>query len=129
MGVQRAMPKKYTDEQLLQLCVDSAKEKLAEDVVTLSIGQSSSIADYFVIATANSEPQLRAVSDFIERQAREKFGVHTSSSAENNEGGWVLLDFGNVIVHVMTPQMRARYNLEGLWGDADKLRRMRPDNQ
>ena len=122
------MPKKYTDEQLLQLCVDSAKEKLAEDVVTITLGAASSIADYFVIATANSEPQLRAVSDFIERQARAKFGVHTASNAENNEGGWVLLDFGNVIVHVMTPEMRARYNLEGLWGDADKLRRMRPDN-
>ena len=123
------MPKKYTDEQLLQLCVASAEEKLAEDVVTLTLGSASSIADYFVIATANSEPQLRAVSDFIERQVREKFGVHTSSNAENNEGGWVLLDFGNVIVHIMTPEMRARYNLEGLWGDADKLRKMRPNNQ
>ena len=123
------MPKKYTDDQLLQLCVDSAKEKLAEDVVTLSIGSVSSIADFFVVATANSEPQLRAVADFIERKAREKFGVHTSSSTENSEGGWVLLDFDNVIVHIMTPEMRARYNLEGLWGDAEKLRRMRPELQ
>ena len=123
------MPKKYTDEQLLQLCVASAEEKLAENVVTLTLGSASSVADYFVIATANSEPQLRAVSDFIERLVREKFGVHTSSNAENNEGGWVLLDFGNVIVHIMTPEMRSRYNLEGLWGDADKLRKMRPDNQ
>ena len=123
------MPKKYTDEQLLRLCVASAEEKLAENVVTLTLGSASSVADYFVIATANSEPQLRAVSDFIERQVREKFGVHTSSNAENNEGGWVLLDFGNVIVHIMTPEMRSRYNLEGLWGDADKLRKMRPDNQ
>ena len=123
------MPKKYTDEQLLRLCVDSAKEKLAEDVVTITLGQASSIADYFVIATANSEPQLRAVSDFIERKVREEFGVHTSSGAENSEGGWVLLDFGNVIIHIMTPKIRAKYNLEGLWGDADKLRRMRPDNQ
>ena len=123
------MPKKYTDEQLLQLCVASAEEKLAENVVTITLGSASSVADFFVIATANSEPQLRAVADFIERQVREKFGVHTSSNAENNEGGWVLLDFGNVIVHVMTPEMRNRYNLEGLWGDADKLRHMRPDNQ
>ena len=123
------MPKKCTDDQLVKLCVDSANEKLAENVVTLSIGPVSSIADFFVIATANSEPQLRAVSDFIERQVREKFGVHTASNAENNEGGWVLLDFGNVIVHIMTPEMRSRYNLEGLWGDADKLRRMRPDNR
>ena len=123
------MPKKYTDEQLLQLCVASAEEKLAEDVVTLTLGSASSVADFFVIATANSEPQLRAVSDFIERQVREKFGVHTSSNTENNEGGWVLLDFGNVIVHIMTPEMRSRYNLEGLWGNAEKLRKMRPDNQ
>ena len=123
------MPKKYTDEQLLQLCVASAEEKLAENVVTITLGSASSVADFFVIATANSEPQLRAVADFIERQVREKFGVHTSSNAENNEGGWVLLDFGNVIVHVMTPEMRNRYNLEGLWGDADKLRKMRPENQ
>ena len=123
------MPKKYTDEQLLQLCVASAEEKLAENVVTITLGSASSVADFFVIATANSEPQLRAVADFIERQVREKFGVHTSSNAENNEGGWVLLDFGNVIVHIMTPEMRSRYNLEGLWGDADKLRKMRPENQ
>ena len=123
------MPKKYTDKQLLQLCVASAEEKLAEDVVTLTLGSASSVADFFVIATANSEPQLRAVADFIERRVREKFGVHTSSNAENNEGGWILLDFGNVIVHIMTPEMRARYNLEGLWGDADKLRQMRPENQ
>ena len=123
------MPKKYTDEQLLQLCVASAEEKLAENVVTLTLGSASSVADFFVIATANSEPQLRAVADFIERRVREKFGVHTSSNAENNEGGWILLDFGNVIVHIMTPEMRARYNLEGLWGDADKLRKMRPNNR
>ncbi len=123
------MPKKYTDDQLVKLCVDSANEKLAENVITLSIGPISSIADYFVIATANSEPQLRAIADFVERQAREKFGVHASGSTESSEGGWRLLDFGNVIVHVMTPEMRARYNLEGLWGDAEKLRRMRPELQ
>ena len=121
------MTKKNCDRELLDLCVECAKEKLAENVVTLSIGPVSSIADYFVVATANSEPQLRAVADFIERRVRERLGVHSASSTENSEGGWILLDFGNVIVHVMTPEMRARYNLEGLWGDADKLRTMRPE--
>lgn len=118
---------KINYEELLQLCVDCAKEKLAEDVVTLSIGSVSSIADYFVIASANSEPQLRAVADFIERKVRETFHIHTASSTESSEGGWRLLDFGNVIVHIMTPEMRSRYNLEGLWGDAEKLRGMRPE--
>ena len=118
---------KINYEALVQLCVDCAKEKLAENVVTLSIGPVSSIADYFVIASANSEPQLRAVADFIERRVRETFHIHAASSSESSEGGWLLLDFGNVIVHVMTPEMRSRYNLEGLWGDADKLREMRPE--
>ena len=121
------MAGKINYEELVQLCVDCAKEKLAENVVTLSIGPVSSIADYFVIASANSEPQLRAVADFIERRVRETFHIHAASSSESSEGGWLLLDFGNVIVHVMTPEMRSRYNLEGLWGDADKLRGMRPE--
>ncbi len=121
------MAKRNTDSELLNLCVECAKEKLAENVVTLSVGDVSSIADYFVVATANSEPQLRAVSDFIERQVREKLGVRSSARTESGEGGWRLLDFGNVIVHIMTPEMRERYNLEGLWGDAEKLRAMRPE--
>ena len=109
--------------------MECAKEKLAEDVTTLSIGPVSSIADYFVVATANSEPQLKAVADFIERQVREKLGIHAASGAENSDGGWILLDFGNVIVHVMTPELRARYNLEGLWGDVEKLRNLRQKQQ
>ena len=121
------MAGKIDYEEVLRCCVDAAKEKLAEDVVTLSIGAVSSIADYFMIATANSEPQLRAVADFIDRKVRENFHLHAAATAESSEGGWKLLDFGNVIVHVMTPEMRARYNLEGLWGDAEKLRGMRPE--
>ena len=121
------MAGKVNYEELLRFCVDCAKEKMAEDVVTLSIGSVSSIADYFVIATANSEPQLRAVADFIDRKVRENFHIHAASSTESSEGGWRLLDFGNVIVHVMTPEMRSRYNLEGLWGDVEKLRGMRPE--
>ena len=121
------MAGKIDYEEVLRCCVDAAKEKLAEDVVTLSIGAVSSIADYFMIATANSEPQLRAVADFIDRKVRENFHLHAAASTESSEGGWKLLDFGNVIVHVMTPEMRARYNLEGLWGDAEKLRGMRPE--
>ena len=119
------MAGKINYEELLQFCVDCAKEKMAEDVVTLSIGPVSSIADYFVIATANSEPQLRAIADFIDRKVRETFHIHAASNSDTSEGGWRLLDFGNVIVHVMTPEMRGRYNLEGLWGEAEKRRNSR----
>ena len=110
--------KVVTDPKALaEFCVKCAEEKLAENTVLIDLGGVSSVADYFVVATANSEPQLRALTGFIERQVRETFQVRTFSDGGDEIGGWVLLDFGTVIVHLMTPEMREKYNLEGLWGD------------
>lgn len=121
------MTGKINYDELARFCADCAEEKLAENVEILPIGAVSSIADYFVIATANSDPQLRAVAGFVERRVREEYRLHTVSGSESGEGGWLLLDFGNVIVHIMTPEMRSRYNLEGLWGNTAKRRAMRTE--
>ena len=115
------------DKDLALLAAKLLDSKKAKDISIIDIAEKSGFADYFVIATANSEPQLRAVADFIDRKVRENFHLHAAATTESSEGGWKLLDFGNVIVHVMTPEMRSRYNLEGLWGDAEKLRGMRPE--
>ncbi len=104
--------------ELAEFCMKCAGEKLAEDVVKLDVGANSSIADYFVIATANSDPQLQAMAGFIERQVREKYGRRPLSESGDSQSGWLLLDFGAVIIHLMTPETRSRYNLEGLWGEA-----------
>ena len=109
---------KVDPAEMAQLCVKCAEDKLAEDVVCIPIGSVSSIADFIVIATANSEPQLRALVGIIEREVLEKLGRKTLHRPEVSvtECGWALLDFGTVIVHVMTPETREKYNLESLWG-------------
>ena len=109
---------KVDPAELAQFCVKCAEDKLAENVVSISIGKVSSVADFIVIATANSEPQLRDLVGFIEREVLDKLGRKTLHRPEVSvtECGWVLLDFGTVIVHVMTPETREKYNLESLWG-------------
>ena len=103
--------------ELLDFCAKCAGEKLADDVIGLDCSRISSVADYVLIATAGSEPQLRAISSFMERQVREVYQKRTLNQPDDASSGWVLLDFGNLIVHLMTQEMRGRYNLEGLWGD------------
>ena len=104
--------------ELAAFCAAELSGKLAQDVQTLAIGEHSSVADYFVIATATSVPHLQALSGYLERQVREKYGARVHSGSGDSASGWVLLDFITVIVHVMTADMRARYSLETLWGGA-----------
>ena len=108
--------------EVAEFCIRCAEEKLAEDPALLTLGEESSIADFFVVATANNEPQLRALTSFIERQVRDRFQLRPLSGDIDNAGGWTLLDFGNVIVHIMTPEMREKYDLETLWGEYSKRR-------
>ncbi|MDR0931484.1 MAG: ribosome silencing factor [Victivallales bacterium] len=110
--------KKINPDQLADFCVKCVDEKLAENTVKIHVGDSSSVTDYYVIATANSEPQLRALTGFLEREVREKFTLRPLSESGESSSGWVLVDFGTVIVHIMTPETRDRYNLEGLWGES-----------
>ncbi len=109
--------KKLTPAELADFCIVCVEEKLAENPVKLHLGASSSVADYFVVATANSEPQLRALVGFLEREARDKHSLRPLSEAGDSASGWVVIDFGTVIVHLMTGEARDRYNLEGLWGE------------
>ena len=98
----------------MQCCIDCAEEKLARDPVTLEVGESG-VADYFLVVTADSDPQLQAVAGFIERTVRERYALRSSSRNIGTGGGWLLLDFGTVVVHVMTPAVRERYSLESRW--------------
>ncbi len=101
---------------LADFCISSAAEKMGGNLLKINIAETSSIADFFVLATAESAPQLNALNGFIERQVRDKFQLRPLSVSGNDASGWILLDFGPVIVHLMTPEVRDRYNLEGLWG-------------
>ena len=105
--------------ELADFCVKCAEDKLAEDVLKLYVAPQTTIADYFVICTANSEPQMRAVCGFIERAVRDEFKVRSNVHENEPASGWLLLDFGTVLVHVMTPEVRDRYSLESLWRNSD----------
>ncbi|MBX7212465.1 MAG: ribosome silencing factor [Thermoflexales bacterium] len=107
-----------------RLIATAADDKKAENTLLLDLRKHSSVADYFVICSAASERQLDAVASHVRKTARASLGVSPRASEGSPESGWLLLDFGDVIVHVMTPRLRAFYGLETLWADAPVLLRL-----
>ena len=97
-----------------------ALEKKATDVVILEVGNLTSIADYFVICSGSSERQVNAISEAIQDELKRTFKaqvvVEGSSSAT-----WVLLDYGDIIVHIFHENIRAFYGLENMWRDAPQI--------
>ena len=109
-------------KKLALLCRELADNKKADDVVVLDVRKLSSITDYFVIASGTSEPHLRAISEEITGKLREAHGLRPRAVDGTIQTNWLVLDFFDVIVHVMRADVRERYDLEGLWGDAPKVR-------
>jgi len=104
--------------KLARLCRNFADNKKAENIVILDVRKLSSVTDYFVIASGMSEPHLRAIVDEITGNLRAEHGLRPKRTDGTIHGAWVVLDFLDVIVHVMRQDTRERYDLEGLWGDA-----------
>jgi ribosome-associated protein len=107
---------------LAGLCCDYADNKKAENIVILDVRDLSSVTDYFVIASGTSEPHLRAIVDEITERLRDEHGLRPLRRDGSMQGAWVVLDFFDVIVHVMRTDARERYDLEGLWGDAARVK-------
>lgn len=108
-------------KKLAQLCREFADNRKAENIVILDVRKLSSVTDYFVIASGMSEPHLRAIVEEITGQLGEEHGVRPLRTDGSIHGAWVVLDFFDVIVHVMRADVRERYDLEGLWGDAKRV--------
>jgi ribosome-associated protein len=109
-------------KKLAQLCRDYADDKKAENIVILDVRDLSSVTDYFVIASGTSEPHLRAIVNAITDGLREDHDLRPARTDGSMQGAWVVLDFFDVIVHVMRTDARERYDLEGLWGDAARVK-------
>ena len=108
------------DEKLLAAVTDAAKaidDKFGQDIKILDIGELSVISDYFIIATATNPNQARAICHEAEAALR-KHGIRMLHSEGMNTGGWTLMDFGPVIIHLFDKDQREYYNLERLWSDA-----------
>jgi ribosome-associated protein len=103
--------------------VDLAIGKFGEDVLLMDIRTVSAIADFFVICSGTSERQLQAVYDAV-RTGLEELGIHLFHAEGTSASGWILMDYGVVIVHVLSPPTRHYYNLEQLWKDAKTVVRI-----
>lgn len=90
--------------------------KKALDVVVIDISEKSSFADYFVIASGGSERQVGTLASEVDDQFA-KEGILTKSVEGKNTSGWILMDFGDVIVNIFTVEQRDRYNIEKVWSD------------
>jgi ribosome-associated protein len=108
-------------KKLALLCRDFAENKKAENVVVLDVRKLSSITDYFVIASGGAEPHLRAIINEIIGRLQQDYGLTPRAIDGDLNTAWQVLDFFDVIVHVMRADVREKYDLEGLWGDARKI--------
>lgn len=90
-------------------------DKKGEDLLLLDIRDISILADYFVIGSTTSERQARAIIEDIKQETKQAFDVRPLNIEGEAATGWVLMDYGGVVVHLFTPEMRAYYDLEGLW--------------
>ncbi len=115
-------------KKLAVLCRELADNKKAENIVVLDVRQLSSVTDYFVIASGTSEPHLRAIVDEITDRLRDEHELRPRAVDGTFQAAWIVLDYFDVIVHIMRQDVRERYDLETLWGDAPRLKptRKRP---
>jgi ribosome-associated protein len=108
--------------QLVQVIARAADDRKAADMTLLKVGPVSSIADYFLIVTGFSKTQVRAIANSIADEVEDTLQRRPLRPAAGvSEGGWVLLDYGDVVVHIQTPQERDYYNLEAFWGHAERI--------
>lgn len=112
-----------TPEQMMSLVVDAAEDKKAYNVVTLDLKGISLIADYFVICHGNSETQVQAIVNEARKRADEN-GIRVRGMEGMDTARWVLLDMGDVIMHVFHRDDREYYNIERLWSDAKVVERV-----
>ncbi|KKB36399.1 ribosome silencing factor [Bacillus thermotolerans] len=106
--------------KILQAAVEAADDKKAENIVVLDMHGISLIADYFMICHGNSDKQVQAIAREVKEEA-EKQGAYVKRMEGFDEARWVLIDLGDVVVHVFHRDERVYYNLERLWGDAPEV--------
>lgn len=107
--------------ELAKLALVLAANKKAVEPIILDLRKVGGPADFFVIVSAENEPQLKAIAGEIERGVAEA-GRRTFRTSGQAASQWMILDYGDVLVHVMQAARRNFYRLESLWGDADKVR-------
>lgn len=110
--------------ELAHLLVDTIVDKKGSDIALLDLREQAVFADYFLICNGENDRQLRAMANSIAQDAKQKARALALSIEGSPESGWVLVDFGDLLVHLFSPDMRHYYDLEGLWDTAHVVMRM-----
>jgi ribosome-associated protein len=105
----------------LDVYVQAALGKKARELVVLDVRQLTAVADAFIICSGRSNRQVLAIADHIQRALKDQ-RIRPISVEGTSEGHWVLLDYGDVVIHIFYEPIRSFYNLEGLWMDARRIR-------
>ena len=109
--------------EVARAAIEAATDKQASDILLLDLRGIASFADYFVVCSADSTRQISTIANDLERSLRSD-GVRLHHREGKDASGWVLLDFGDVIVHIFSPDQRAFYDLESAWEMAPQLVRV-----
>lgn len=108
-------------DALAQACAKSALEKKALDLRILHISELSSLADYLVIATGTSDRHVQAIAEAVRVEQKQNSATSPLAVEGLDDGRWVLLDYGDVMVHIFQDEVRRFYDLEGLWIEAPEV--------
>ena len=104
---------------ILKIAANALNNKKARQLKTLKIDDLTTLADFFVIATATSSTHVRALADEVEEKLKEQ--LVEPHHIEGKSTGWIALDYVSIIVHIFTPQEREFYNLDSMWNDATQI--------
>lgn len=107
------------NSKIYKTIIRAIQEKKGENLVSLDLRKiPEAIADFFIICEATSQPQVRAIADFVEEQVKKTCGETPYRTEGKQNLQWVLVDYVNVVVHIMLPEQRKFYKLEEMWSDA-----------
>ena len=109
-----------TARQVALACARACEEKKAVEILVMNVSKQTFMTEYFVICTARHPRQARAIADSA-RRAAEDLGQRELGREGVREGAWVLTDYGDVVLHIFSEEMREFYELESIWADARKL--------
>jgi ribosome-associated protein len=110
--------------ELARYIVDTIADQKGENILLLDIQELSILADYFVIASTTSDRQARAILDDVKTKVKQAFDVRLLHVEGEPTTGWVLIDYGDVVVHLFSQEVREYYDLEGLWKEGRVVVRM-----
>ncbi|NEP86741.1 MAG: ribosome silencing factor [Okeania sp. SIO2C2] len=107
--------------ELTSMIVNAALDRKGDNIVVIKVSEVSYLADYFIIITGYSNVQVRAISQAIAQKVEQDRELYPLGVEGQRESSWILMDYGDVIVHILKPEEREFYNLEAFWSHAERV--------